>query len=79
MSYLKYLSDDTRGFFSHGGKILGICAVLLVLLKLIFDIRLTWGEMGLTLLGGAGSLILIWLLYALIEYPHYRKLKLWPT
>ena len=75
MSYFKYLSDDTKGFFSQGGKILGICAILLVLLKLIFDIRLTWGEMGLTLLGGVGSLILIWLIYVIIEYPHYRKLK----
>lgn len=75
MGYFKYLSEDSKVFFSHSAKILGICAILLVLLKLIFDIRLTWGEMGLTLLGGAGSLILIWLIYVIIEYPHYRKIK----
>lgn len=75
MSYFKYLSKDRKAFFSHSAKILGVGVVLLSLLKIIIHINLTWGEMGLVLLEGAGGLILIWLIYVIIEYFHYRKIK----
>lgn len=75
MGYLKYIARESKEFFSHSAKILGFCVVLLVLLKAILQIDVTWGEMGLVLLEAAIGILSIWLLYAIIEYFHYRKIK----
>ena len=75
MNYFKYISDETKTYFSVIGKALGAGVLLILLVGVIFDVKVSFTDVVIALLGVAITMIGIWAIYAIIEYFHYRKFK----
>lgn len=75
MGYLKYIAKDAACFFGHAAKALGVGLALLLAVWVISPFDDAPRIFVLAMLEGAASVLLIWLLYMIVDYPRYRRLN----
>ena len=75
MGYFKYLSEERKTFFTAVAKCVVAVEILLVVFWIIRPFEGLLKGMLVVIPGTFIAAYPIWLLYAIIEFFHYRKLK----
>ncbi len=73
--FLRYVWNDSKLFLRQGAIALGVGAICVFFIWILDPFEYVGQIILLAVLEGAGGILAIWLLYAIIEYIRYRRIR----